>query len=786
MANYRSLAILERFGDHLFARRLWVIGAFLLMTIALGFFAARLQLQAGFEKQLPLHHEYIEIFQKYRDAIGGTNRLVVVVKNKRGDIWNRAFFARLESVTKDLYFLPGVNRQSVRSLWTPTTRYVQITEDGLRAADVIDGAVSSETLTNEMLEQIRGNVITGGYIGTLVSNDNTSAMIFAELLDIDPKTGQSLDYLALGQKLEAQIRDKYESTDYSIHILGFPKAMSDIADGMKSVAWFFGLALVLTGLALFAFCRSASLTLVTVGCSLASLVWQLGLLKLMGYGLDPLAILVPFLVFAIGVSHGVQQVNFILREIDNGVSIDEAARRSFSGLLAPGVLALSTTVVSFITLLLIPIPMVQEMAVTATLGVGLKIISNLILLPLCISILSIKHGRSRRAQSRVDWFGDYLVALTKPTSSIIIVAVACILFFTAVWQSRDRHIGDLDAGVPELKAEARYNTDADLVANSFSFGLDVLAVVIESPRDGCIDFETMDYVDRLSNTLLRVEGVRAVNSAATLARMTAVGLNEGNPKWAAIPRDKSSLAQAVRAIPNRPDVLDQNCEMLAIQVFLSDHRAPTINRVISAVKKFREHEKMQGITVRLASGNAGVIAATNEVIAERELPMMLYVYAAIIVLVILTYRDWRATICCCIPLTVATFLGYWFMKELDIGLKVSTLPVMVLAVGIGVDYAFYIYNRLQIELLAGRTVHAGLETALRETGNATVFTALTLAIGVSTWVFSDLKFQSDMGLLLTFMFLINMIMAVTLLPALLLVLDRLKSPASKRVITRGA
>lgn len=198
-----------------------------------------------------------------------------------------------------------------------------------------------------------------------------------------------------------------------------------------------------------------------------------------------------------------------------------------------------------------------------------------------------------------------------------------------------------------------------------------------------------------------------------------------------------------------------------------------MKRVVQAVEQYRAGHTMPGVTVRLASGNAGVQAATNEVVESSELPMMLYVYLTILLLVFLVYRDWRAMIACCAPLTLATFLGYWFMKELDIGLTVATLPVMVLAVGIGVDYAFYIYNRLQMHLAQGRDIVSAFQLALREVGVATVFTALTLSVGVATWSFSALKFQADMGLLLTFMFMANMLMAITLLPALAVVLETL-------------
>lgn len=205
--------------------------------------------------------------------------------------------------------------------------------------------------------------------------------------------------------------------------------------------------------------------------------------------------------------------------------------------------------------------------------------------------------------------------------------------------------------------------------------------------------------------------------------------------------------------------------MTAVHLFLTDHKATTINRVIDKVKVFRSENPLDGVTIRLASGNAGVLAAVNDEVEHSEWPMMLYVYAAIVILVAMVYRDFRAVLACCLPLTVGTFIGYWFMKELEIGLTVATLPVMVLAVGIGVDYAFYIYNRLQLHLSQGQNIVKALEHSILEVGTATIFTAITLAVGVATWAFSDLKFQADMGKLLAFMFMVNMVMAMTALPA---------------------
>jgi predicted RND superfamily exporter protein len=106
------------------------------------------------------------------------------------------------------------------------------------------------------------------------------------------------------------------------------------------------------------------------------------------------------------------------------------------------------------------------------------------------------------------------------------------------------------------------------------------------------------------------------------------------------------------------------------------------------------------------------------------------------------------------------------MPTLGIGLKISTLPVVALGVGVGVDYAIYLYDRIEHHLGQGRTLGESFYEALNERGTAMVFTAVTMTIGVATWSMSALKFQADMGVLLAFMFFLNMIGALFLLPSL--------------------
>jgi uncharacterized protein len=767
-------SLVRRLENLFFNHRLATLAVLGIVTLVTGFYAVQLRMSAGFDKQLPKGHEYIETFFQYRNEIFGANRVIVVVKARKGEIWSNEGLKRLYGVTQAVFFLPGVDRRTVSSLWTPNTRVVEITDDGLKAEDVIGGDVTPERLTPEHIARIRNNAIVGGYVGSLVANDNSAAMIVADLLESEPGTGKQLDYLDLATRLEDQIRKQFEDDKFEIQIIGFAKQIGDIADGAKSVMLFFLLAFVLTAAAVYMYTRNWKMTVLPLACSLVSVVWQFGTITLLGFGLDPLAVLVPFLVFAIGVSHGIQQINYISKEVCLGADSMAAARRSFTGLLIPGSMALVTAMVGFATLILIPIPMIQELSITATLGVTYKIFTNLVMLPVVASFFSFDSAyveRIGRIRSRRERSMRLLGKIAQTRNAAIATLLCLGLFGVAYFQSQGRHIGDVKPGVPELHSDSRFNRDAQSIVSNFDLGLDVLTVAIESPKDGCFNYPVMQYVDRFAWAMQNVPGVLSVASVSSLAKLANAGLNEGNPKWMALPRENRALANAMSFVPEGSGLSNQGCTLMPVHLYLADHKAITVRQVIAAVKDFRNRHQAEGVKIRLASGNVGVQAATNEVLESTELPMMLYVYFTIVALVFFTYRDWRAMLACCLPLTLATFLGYWFMKELEIGLTVATLPVMVLAVGIGVDYAFYIYNRLQHYLAQDVDIVSAFQQSLYETGNATIFTAITLSIGVATWSFSALKFQADMGMLLTFMFMVNMIMAMTLLPALAVMID---------------
>jgi len=739
---------------------------FVLASVFLMFQATQIKLDASFTKNIPLNHDYMKTYLKHRENFGGANNILISVCNSDGDIFTAEFFESLKGVHDKLFFIPGVDRIQVKSLFSPSTRFVEVVEDGFAGGPVIP----ADFQANERgLAIVKGNIEKAGIVGSIVADDYSCAMVKASLMDFNPNTGEKLDTLNMAAQLEQEVRQEFEKNNISIHIIGFAKMVGDVAEGAKGVVVFFAIAIAITAVMVFFFCHSISLTLLPIACSLVAVIWQMGMLSTLGFGLDPMSILVPFLVFAIGVSHGVQMINSVVKQVSIGLSSEAAAQASFRALLIPGGIALLSDTVGFLTLLSIDIGIIRELAITASLGVAMIILTNLILLPLLVSYLTVtpkdrKNHAGNIGEESIIWRFMANFATKGPASIILVLAV--ILYAAGWYNSQNLKIGELHAGAPALHEASRYNQDTFLITNRYAISVDYMSVIIESTPDACTYYDTMSTIDRFQWRMENVTGVQSAVSLASISKLVNAGYNEGNPKWRVIPRNQQTLVQSIARVPSSSGLLNNNCSVMPVILFLQDHKAETINRVIKEVKLAAAELGTNQLQFKLASGPVGVMAATNEAVAEAQLPMMLYVYGAVIVLCLLSFRSIRATVVVVLPLYVVSTLAQWLMTVLDIGLTVSTLPVIALGVGIGVDYGIYILSTMSAELKAGANVHDAYLAALKERGSAVLITGITLAIGVSTWFFSDLKFQVDMGILLTFMFLVNMLAAVIVLPAL--------------------
>ena len=759
-------SVINKVEMGIFRHRGFVLAMFAIVTLVLLYQATNLKLDAAFTKNIPLNHQYMKTYLKHEKDFGGANNILISVCDADGNIFNEPFFDALKGVHDQLFFIPGVDRIQVKSLYSPSTRFVEVVEDGFAGGPVIPANFKPD---ENGLAIVKGNIEKAGIVGRIVADDYSCAMVTASLMEIDPTTGEKLDTLVIAEQLENDIRANFETDKISVHVIGFAKMVGDVANGAKGVVVFFAIAIAITAIMVFFFCRSLSLTLLPISCSLIAVIWQMGMLSSLGFGIDPMSILVPFLVFAIGVSHGVQMINSVVKQVRTGLTCKEGAQASFRALLIPGGVALLSDTIGFITLLSIDIGIIRELAITASLGVAMIILTNLVLLPVLISYMKLENKPQkphRKGEMHKSDVWHVMAALSKRGPATVILVFTAALYAFGLYHAQNMKIGELHAGAPALHEDSRYNQDTFLITDRYAISVDYMSVIVETQPDACTSYDNLETIDRFQWQLENVEGVQSAASLASIAKIVNSGYNEGNPKWRVLSRNQQTLVQSIARVPTTSGLLNRDCSVMPVILFLEDHKAETINRVVDKVKAVAAELNNDKITFKLASGPVGVMAATNEAVEAAQLPMMLYVYGAVILLCLVSFRSVRATISVVLPLYIVSTLAQGLMTALDIGLTVSTLPVIALGVGIGVDYGIYILSTMSARLSAGDSVEQAYFAALQERGSAVLLTGITLAIGVSTWFFSELKFQVDMGILLTFMFLVNMLAAIIVLPAI--------------------
>jgi len=600
-----------------------------------------------------------------------------------------------------------------------------------------------------------------------VANDFKSTIIEVPVYDIDPKTGEYLNYLEFSRAMEKLVRQSYENDNLSVHIIGFPKIIGDLLEGIGAILLFAVITLVITAVLLWIYTRCYRATLAPLASSVMAVIWQLGLLNLLGFGLNAYSILVPFLILAVGVSHGVQVINGIALNMHEAKDRLIAARYAFRALYIAGMTALISDGVGFITLLVIDIEVIQELGIAASVGVAAIIFTNLVLLPVFMSYIGVSkkgvdHMKVDPQHRHRLWSLVSLCASRKVAMASVVIAI--IGYGIGIVGGQNMAIGDLDKGAPELRPDSRYNLDNAFITDNYAVSTDIMAIMVETPVEACTRFDVVTLIDKFDWYMENVPGVQSVVSLADVMRLTSMGLNEGNPRWQVLSRNERALLGSAARVPRA--LMNLDCSLAIVAIYLDDHKAETLASVVDAVQRFEQEYGNDQVKFGLAAGNAGVEAATNQEIAIAQKQILGLVYSVVAALVFLSFRSGVAVVCILVPLGLTSALCQALMAQMGIGIKVATLPVVALGVGVGVDYGIYIYNRLTFYLKQGIPMQEAYYRTLSTTGRAVAFTGIALAVGVITWTMSPIKFQADMGILLTFMFVWNMVGALWLLPAL--------------------
>lgn len=761
-------ALATRLGALLFRFPRAALFAVVASTAVFAWQLPKLSLDSSFADLLPAGHPHIELHNRIRESFGGANIILLALELEGGTILSAEGLARLDRITRRVDAIPGVNHNLLRSLTHRNVRSTQVGGDGTLLSRPYYNPRArppDETSLAALRARIEGDPTV---YGVLVSTDFSTALIVAQLnetgLDI-PETFAALETL----------RAEEQGDGVRIHAVG-PSVLAGWAfrylpEAGTVALWTLGIMLLLLVLHFY----HPVGVIVPLLAAIVSAIWGLGFVALLGNAIDPLTLVVPFLVSARALSHAVQMLERFREEWPRYGNSRDASRAAFESLWTPGLLAIFGDAAGIALISLSQIPLNDKLASYGSFWALSIAVSGLILVPLLLArVKPPRGGRLAMWLSRaLPWWAKHV---TRASSARAILIGGAAAFGVALWLSAGLEIGEREAGSSLLYRDHDYNRSAAAIAEKFA-GTSTLYVVARAEEEGGIRrLEVLESLESLSAEMRADPAVVTSHGLPELVRTLFRYTRNGDPRYAQLPespRDTGALIYSYLITAAVPDalrhVLDAKHQETSVVFYTRDHRAETVERLVARASAWTRSADAQvpGLHFELAGGVVGVTAAINDEIRSSSWRILPAVLAFVFVSVWLFYRSLHAASMMLVTMLLATVFTHAYMRIAGIAVNINTVAVVGVGIGIGIDYAIYLMDRIRGEMAEGAAnLASAVETALRTTGLAIAFTAATLVCGVAAWVFSStLRFQADAAKLLIAMMIFNMFAALLFVPA---------------------
>lgn len=756
------------FGNFLFNNRKFVLAVIFLITAMFAWNIPAVRMLSDFADLLPQEHPYIQLHNSIRDTFGGANIIVMAMEVEEGTIFTNDSLDRVHRITQKLDSVSNINHNLVSSLTHRNTRKIFLTPDGtIRSQNYYDP--HHDKYTEEQLAKIQGDVLASTNVyGLLVSPDMKSALIKGTLNE-----GQ-LDYGKVFEEIQA-IRAEEAAPGVKIHATGHPVLVGwvDSYSGDILLIFFYTILIVLAILVFYSR-RLYGILLPLLGMILTS-IWGVGFMGVFGYNLDPLMLVVPFLISARAMSHGIQKMERYFLELSRTGEKIPAARNTFNALFRPGALAIVADASALYLIGLGSVPINDKMAVYASFWAVCMVVTVLIVIPMLLAELprpksvAVKHTMARAVFPKLA-----RVVGTRGRSKAVLIT-CLIIALCATYFSSWVQVGEPEPGSPLLYHDHDFNISSTAINDRFP-GAEELFIIARADENGGLKKpEIMKALTDFQNQMMldpKLGGVKGVNNLLTQVNQMT---RNNDPRWSVIPSIDQNIGgllfMFMMSAPTQgalQEYIDTDDRLANMVFYYKDHTGETIRRAIHMAKEWIDTtgSQVEGLHIDLAGGPVGVTAAINEEAFETNVIVVPAVLILILAFTLWFYGSFHSGFMMLVSMTFATTLTYACMGLLNMGLNVNTVPMIAVGIGLGVDYAIYMMDRIKEEMHVAEDVQDAIRRAVSTTGVAIALTATTLVGGIIMWVFiSELRFQADAARLLIIMLVMNMASAMFLVPA---------------------
>ena len=764
-----------RFGEWILRWRFIVVGVVAALTAFFGYYAAQTQLVTSFGELLPQNHPFIQVAHKYDQYFGSVNNVTIMIEAKEGTIYTPAIIGKIVQMTRDMDMVYGIQHGSVRSI--VTSSYFRPLAGGviLNTPVLPNGDIPR---TASELAELKSNVHKnpGVIFGRFVSLDDKAAVIEGSFLET------RLDYTRIFNQIRRIVVEPERDPSVHIYYGGQPILYGWVYHYTPEFLWIFVATVLAVWALLYLYFHDWRGALRPTISGVICAIWGLGFIRLLGFGLDPLVLVIPFLITARAVSHSVQMHDRYYEEFYRLRDKERAILSSFSELFVPSLSGILADAFGVLIILLVPVLFLQKLAITASFWIAAIIVSELMLNPIVYYYLDPPRiGVIERREHGI--FKRLLQSIAKPMlerpgriatfAATVAVIALCAFFWTGL------KVGDPSSESPILWPNSPYNRSMAAIQSEFG-AIEQFVVVAElSQRDSLNNPKLYHVMDEYERYIERDPAVGRTFSVADLLSNGGSALREFQPKWNVLPTSTRGTGQLLGGLLagasplSTAYIITPRRDATQITVYSRDREGENVQRIVLRTQRFFDdpQHRVPGVRFSLAAGIIGELAAANQEIIDNDLLLNVLAFATIYIIILITYRSFVAGLYLLFPLALANAAINAYMGAHNIGININTLPVVTVGVGFGIDYSIYIVSRIIEGLALGRDLKDSTYAALITSGKAVVFTALTLVASVLFWYWSSIRFDAEMGLLLAVWMFVSMLGAMTILPVLIVTFD---------------
>lgn len=764
----------------------------LLVLITLGsiFFMyhtyAHLKIHTDFFDLYPPNHPYIKLYKEYRKMFGSANVINVILEVKNGTVYNPETLAKVDRMTRRLLDTKGSNAMQIISLTHPKLKDVQV-----KSGIIMVRPLSWPNLPHNELESelFRKKVYTNeGIRGLYVSPDDKATLITAGFWE------EGVDLKNLYSEM-MELKKTESDANHNVYITGYPMLYAYIHHYSNQLITVLVLTTLVLTILLLMYFRSFLGVFVPLISGVLSAIWGLGFASLMGFHIDPLILVVPLLLSARALSHSVQSMDRYHEEYARIGDKRQAIIFAYGHLYKPAIFSIVCDGLGVLTIAVASIPLMRNLALFSSFWILSIYVSSVVLHPVLVALLPAPRQKHLKTEEIKNLDEDAVEKIReinrRPADRIYMTVCHGLIFLTQSWRkwvamgvvvliiigggtyARKLKVGDTSAGKAIFYKDHPYNVAADKLDKNF-IGSDQLVVIAEGKQKGaCKNAEVLSQLEDLQIFTMGLSHVGGSLTIANVLKRLYQMFHEGDPKWSMIPESQRDLSEIfflfeANTAPGEMDrfISTPDYDNATITTFFRGYSNKTIKDAIAGIKGYIESHPSDKVNYRLAGGMMGILAAVNEEVEWSYWVNLALIFLMTGVVCTVAFRSFLTAIILITPLAVSQVLSELLMLVAGMDLNINSLPVAAVGVGIGVDYGIYVMSRMGEEYTRTKDYARAQYLAITSTGKAVVFTATTLVAGVIFWGFSGFKFQAEMGFLLAFLMVANMIGSLAILPAM--------------------